>query len=220
MRVLYLGNSQIVSVSNLPQIVAKLSASNGTDAARVEAREVVIGGASIEKLWNDGRPLAAVQAEKFDWVLCHEIVYSYGGNGERLRTFGRKLSTEAHKMGSKMLFYASGDVEGQRGTHAAMYQDALGMARETGGRVAGSGMAWLKAWRKRPELDFHCSDRAHASELGYYLNACVIFAAFTDCNPAGLDPCALSSSDASFLQEIAWEQYHEDRSAEKTNQVT
>lgn len=215
MRVLYLGNSQMVCNCNLPEIVRKLSDSSSDPKAKLEADQVVIGGATMERLWNDGRPLAAVQAATYAWVLCHEIVYSYGGNGERLRTFGRKFYAEARKKNSRMLFYASGDVEGQRGTHAAMYRDAAELARECGGRVAGGGMAWLQAWAQRPELDFHCPDRAHPSAMGYYLNACVLFAAFTDCAPVGLDAHTLSTADAEFLQRIAWEQYHDDRKNEK-----
>jgi hypothetical protein len=212
MRVLFLGNSQIICNCNLPQIVRKLSESSN---AGIESQEVVIGGATIEKLWNDGRALAAIQNEKFDWVLCHEIVYSYGGNGARLREFGRKFHEEAQKTGARMIFYASGDVNNERRTHEAMYNDAAALASECGGRVAGGGMAWLKAWHLRPELDFHCSDRAHPSELGYYLNACVIFAAFSDRSPLGLDPYSLNKSDAEFLQNIAWEQYQDDRRKEK-----
>ena len=94
-------------------------------------------------------------------------------------------------------------------------RDRVTAASECGGRVAGGGMAWLKAWQLRPELDFHCSDRAHPSELGYYLNACVIFAAFSDKSPLGLDPYSLNKSDAEFLQKIAWEQYQDDRRKEK-----
>jgi len=172
MRALLLGNSQIICNGNVPQIIRKLSASAAADQAHIDLHEVTIGGASIEKLWTDGRPLAAIQSGQWDWVLCHEIVYSYGGNGERLREFGRKFHPEALKSGARMLFYASGDVEGCKHTHEAMYDDAACLASECGGRVAGGGMAWLKAWRQQPELDFHCSDRAHPSEKGYYLNAC------------------------------------------------
>ena len=219
MRVLFLGNSQIISVCNLPQIIKKLSESSTSMDDKIEPHSVVVGGATIERLWNDGRSLSEIQTGNYNWVLCHEIVYSYGGNGARLREFGRKFHLEARKFDARMLFYASGDVEGARDTHQAMYDDAVTLARECGGRVAGGGMAWLKAWKVQPELDFHCSDRAHASDSGYYLNACVIFAALTDASPVGLDPFSLSDSQAEFLQKIAWEQYHDDRRAEVNTSV-
>jgi hypothetical protein len=215
MRVLFLGNSQIVSVGNLPQLVRNLAASARAEVPRIESGEVAIGGANIKKVWEEERTRAELAQGKYDWVLCHEIVYSYGGNGADLREYGRKIFEAAQTAGTKLLCYASGDIEGQRQTHAAMYQDAVELARECGGRVAGGGMAWLKAWEKRPELDFHCPDRAHAGELGYYLNACVVFAALTDSSPVGLDALGLPSSDARFLQEIAWAQAKEDRRNEQ-----
>ncbi|HYF47823.1 MAG TPA: hypothetical protein VEJ63_00340 [Planctomycetota bacterium] len=211
MRALLLGNSQIICNCNLPQMVRRLSASSSDSRAKLDVHEVVIGGASIEKLWDDGRPRAAVEGGKWNWVLCHEIVYAYGGNGARLREYGLKFNEAAKDSGARVIFYASGDIEGKKDNHEPMYRDALALARECNGRVAGGGMAWLKAWPMRPELDFHCADRAHASELGYYLNACVIFSALTDCSPVGLDACDLKKDDAQFLQQIAWEQYQEDR---------
>jgi len=218
MRALLLGNSQIVCNCNLPEIVRALAAS--APQAALELDQVVIGGATIEKLWNDGRAAAAIKASKWDWVLCHEIVYSYGGNGVRLREFGRKFHELATQNGARMVFYASGDVEHQKATHEPMYCDALELARECGGRVAGGGAAWLKAWEERPELDFHCSDRAHASDLGYYLNACVIFATLTGVSPLGRSPWQLQPEDAQFLQRIAWKQYSDDRRNEATSEAS
>ncbi|MBA2481150.1 MAG: hypothetical protein H0V44_10850 [Planctomycetes bacterium] len=210
MRILLLGNSQIVSYGNVPELLAALARS-AMPADALEIESVTIGGASIERLWTDGRPLVAIRSGRWDRVLCHEIVYSYGGNGERLMEFGRRFNHEAQASGARMLFYASGDVEGEQARHETMYADAAALAAECGGRVAGGGMAWLKAWRERPTMDFHCPDRAHASHLGYYLNTCVIYAALTDRSPIGLDPCSLDVDEAAFLQRIAWEQYHEDR---------
>jgi hypothetical protein len=212
-RALLLGNSQIVSYGSLPAIIARLSAS-APPAARVAVEHVAIGGASIETLWNDGRPLAAIRAGGWDRVLFHEIVYSYGGNGDRLREYGGRFAAEARLAGAQPVVYASGDVAGSATTHAAMHADAAGLARTCAGRVAGGGAAWLLAWAERPELDFHCPDRAHAGELGYYLNACVVYAALTGASPVGLDPGAVDAGDADFLQRIAWRQSGEDRRAE------
>jgi hypothetical protein len=213
MRVLFLGNSQIVCNCNLPKIVHALFKS--TSEAKLDSEEVVIGGASIQKIWDDGRARQKLETQTYDWVLCHEIVYSYGGNTARFHEYARKLHAVAKPSGARMLFYASGDVEGQRAQHEPMYSGALALARELGGRVAGGGMAWLKAWQQRPELDFHCSDRAHASEQGYYLNACVIFAALTDRSPVGLDSYTLPHEQAAFLQAVAWDQYKDDRQRER-----
>jgi hypothetical protein len=112
------------------------------------------------------------------------------------------------------LFFATGEVESAKARQETMYRDALAMARESGGRVAGGGMAWPKAWARRPTIDFYHTDRAHPNAQGYYLNACVLYSALTGGSPEGLDPAGLGVEEASFLQKIAWEQALEDRREE------
>jgi hypothetical protein len=215
LRVLFIGNSQINCVCDIPEIVEDLSHSAPAQAPRIETDEVVVGGATIESLWNNALVQKKLQAGVWDWIVCHEIVYSYGGNTARFQQFARKFDPQAKKLGARTLFYATADVETAKGRQKAMYVDALAMARECKTRVAGGGMAWLRAWGKRPQFDFYHTDRAHPNAAGYYLNACVIFAALTDASPVGLDPFKLSKEDAEFLQRTAWEQYLEDRASEK-----
>jgi len=214
-RVLFIGNSQINCVCDVPEIVEDLSHSASPEAPRIVSDEVVVGGANIERLWNDALAQKKIEAGGWDWIVCHEIVYSYGGNTARFQEFARKFDAAARKVGAKMLFYATAEVERAKAKQEAMYTDALAMARECKCRVAGGGMAWLKAWAKQPNFDFYHTDRAHPSANGYYLNACVIFAALTDTYPVGLDPFRLSKEDAEFLQKTAWEQYLDDRAKEK-----
>jgi len=224
LRVLFLGNSQINCVCDIPEIVEDLSHSAPTGVPRIEADEVAIGGATLALLWNDGLARKKIAAGGWDWVVCHEIVYSYGGNTAKYQEYARKFAELAKKAGAKMLFYATGEVEAARAKAPNMYTDALAMARECQGCVAGGGMAWQKAWEKQPKFDFHYTDRAHPNGKGYYLNACVIFAALTDATPVGLEiysngmpepQHAVSKEEGEFLQTIAWEQYQEDRRNEK-----
>jgi hypothetical protein len=214
-RVLFIGNSQINCVCDIPEIVEDLSHSAPLKTPRIETNEVVVGGANIESLWNNAMVKKTIGVGGWDWIVCHEIVYSYGGNTARFQEYARKFDAEAKKIGAKMLFYATGEVETAKARQQLMYADALATARQSKGRVGGGGMAWLKAWAKRPNVDFYHTDRAHPNANGYYLNARVIFSALADTSPVGLDPFKLSKEDAEFLQKTAWEQYLEDRANEK-----
>jgi hypothetical protein len=126
----------------------------------------------------------------------------------------RKFSGLVGLTKAKMLILSTGDHEKKRDSHAVMYANALQMARELHCRVAGGGMAWLKAWDKKKDLDLHSKDRWHPGARGFYLNACVIYAALTDRSVAGLDPYVLSKEDAQLLQQAAMEQAKEDRQQE------
>ncbi len=215
LRVLFIGNSQVNCVCNIPKIVEDLSRSAPAGARGVVTDQVVIGGASFEILWNDSRPTAKIRAGGWDWVVANELLYSYGATTPKFQEYARKFVAETRTVGARLMLFATGETESARLDVGPMYRDSLALARECGGRVAGGGMGWLKAWEKRPALDFHHTDRAHANAAGYYLNACVIYAALTDTTPVGLDPFVLSGDEAAFLQGIAWAQSQDDRRGEK-----
>jgi hypothetical protein len=174
-----------------------------------------VGGASLETLWNHEMARKKLEAGGWDWVVCNELIYSYGATTAKFQEYARKFDQATKKAHARLMFFATGEIESARLKPDAMYRDSLAMARECGGRVAGGGMAWLKAWEQQPALDFHHTDRAHPNARGYYLNACVIYAALTDCTPVGLDSFTLPKEEAAFLQDMAWQQYQEDRRNEK-----
>lgn len=215
LRVLFIGNSQINCVRDIPDIVEELSRSaKDQTLPLVLAEEVSVGGVGLEGYWKDGLAQKRIAAGRWDWIVVNEIVYSYGSSTARFLEGARKFALEAKKAGAKVLLFATGEVESAKTRQETMYRDAVAMARECGGRVAGAGMAWQRAWSERPALDFYHTDRAHPSARGYYLNACVIFSALTDRSPEGLDPQDESVEEAIFLQRIAWAQSREDRKEE------
>ena len=242
-RVLFIGNSQVSCVADIPEIVEDLSHSSPADAPRVQADAVVIGGVPLEKLWDDGRARTKIRTGNWDWVVVQEMIGYPETQKELMFKYVRLFHEAIEQAGAKMLLFAVPQVEGKRDAHRVIYDANLEIAREfnpavvaekpgvlagltekvTGKpaasrtvnvRVAGCGAAWLKAWAARPNLNLHHTDRAHPNILGYYLNACVIYAAITDRNPAGLDPCGLPPQDAQSAQKIAWYQYSEDRENE------
>ena len=227
LRVLFIGNSQVNSICDLAAIVEGLSRSaSNAKMPEILTEEIAIGGARLEDHWKDGRALSRIAAGGWDWVVIHEIIYSYGGTTQTFQEYARKFDAASKQAGARMIFYATGETERAKTAVETMYTDAVAMARECRGRVAGGGVAWLRAWTKRPDFDFHAADRAHPNSRGFFLNACVIYAALTDTSPVGLDVAALNNSrrspeaellsqaEANFLEEIAWEQYHADRAGE------
>jgi hypothetical protein len=215
LRVLFIGNSQVNCVCDIPEIIEDLSRSDkNPKVPLILADEVLVGGVGLEGYWKNGLGQKRIAAGGWDWVVLNEIVYSYGGNTAKFQEVARRFDAEAKKVGAKTLFFATGEVERAKSKEEVMYRDALAMARESKGRVAGAGMAWLRAWEKEPKRDFHHTDRAHPNAKGYYLNACVIYAALTGASPVGLDPFTLAKEDAEFLQKVAWEQAQEDRKRE------
>jgi len=215
MRVLFVGNSQVNCVSDIAEIVEDLSHSAPASIPRIQADEVVIGGAGLEQLWNDGLARRKIEIGRYDVVVLQEMIGVAEGRKDSFVKHARLFGEAVQQAKSRTLFFVTAQVEGKKAAHEVMYKANQEMARELGCRLAGGGMAWLRAWAKDPKLDLHHTDRAHPNVKGYYLNACVIYAAMTDASSVGLDPFSLSKEDARFLQEIAWEQAREDRVQEK-----
>ena len=214
LRVLFVGNSQVNCVADIPEIVEDLSHSLPAGPPRIRADEVVIGGASLERLWKDGLALRKIEAGGYDWVVLQEMIDVAESQASPFPEYARRFDEAIRKSNARTLLFATGHIQARRANHALMYQANLAMARQLRCRLAGAGLAWLKAWAEKPDMDLHHTDRAHPNLRGYYLNACVLFAALTDLSPVGLDPYGLPRDEAEFLQKIAWAQAAEDRSAE------
>ena len=217
LRVLFVGNSQTHCICDIPEIVEDLSHSLAPGQVRIRADAVVMGGTSLEGLWKDGLVRRKIERGGFDWVVLQEMIDVAENPGSTFRESVRQFDECTRKSGARTLLFATGHVLVRRANYAPMYQANLDMARRLQCRVAGAGMAWLAAWKQKPDLDLHyAGDRAHPNARGYYLNACVLFAALTDLSPIGLDPYGLPQAEAEFLQRTAWAQYAADRAAEHT----
>src|SRR5690349_6622272 len=69
-RVLFIGNSYTY-FNNLPQMFAGLSAS-AKPPQTVETEMVVVGGATLKGLWENGRALEALKGGRWDYVVLQE----------------------------------------------------------------------------------------------------------------------------------------------------
>ena len=215
LRVLFVGNSQTDAVADIPEIVEDLSHTAGVDQTPIQADAVVVGGVGLKELWDDGLARRKLAMGHYDWVVLQEIIFRAENDKPQFEQYARLFGAAAAAQHVKVLLFVTGAVAANRPNHAIMYAANLEMAHELHCRIAGAGMSWLKAWAARPDLDLHFTDRAHPNLTGYYLNACVLYAALTDHSPVGLDTYGLAPDDAQFFQAIAWEQYADDRKAER-----
>jgi hypothetical protein len=215
LRVLFVGNSQVNCVSDIAEIVEDLSHSAPAGVPRIQADEVVMGGAGLSHLWADGLARRKIEVGRYDVVVLQEMIGVAEGQKDNFLKHARLFAQAVTAAGARPLLFVTAHVEAKKAAHEVMYAANLEAAHELKCRLAGAGMAWLKAWDKDPKLDLHHTDRAHPNLKGYYLNACVIYAALTDATPVGLEGFGLPAADAQFLQTVAWEQAKEDRAKEK-----
>ena len=218
-RVLFVGNSQVNCIRDIPDMIEEISRTiPNKKAPIVVCDEVEVGGVGLDGYWKDGLGQKRIAAGGWDYVVINEIVYSFGATTPKFMEYAAKFDALIKKAGARTLIFATADVEKKRDQFMPMYRDGVAFASANHDRVAGTGMAWLKAWQKDPTLDFYYTDRAHPNAVGCYFNACTLYATLTDTSP--VDPkvslCdAVTPEQAALLQGIAWQQYQEDRKNEK-----
>jgi hypothetical protein len=72
--------------------------------------------------------------------------------------------------------------------------------------VIPAGLAFARAIKLRPDLEFYQKDKRHPQRIGSYLGACTAYAALTGKSPVGNAYTAgLDEETAKFLQQVAWD---------------
>ena len=166
-RVLFIGNSYTYA-NDLPGIVAQLLAPRGI---RLEHESVTPGGAALEKQWQDGKAVGAIQKGKWDFVVLQEQSVRPFRDREAMFRAARSLHAEIAKAGAKTLLYETWAAKAAPDEQAKLTDAYETLARELGATVVPAGEAWKRAISDGLEL--HGPDGRHPSRLGSYLAACL-----------------------------------------------
>jgi hypothetical protein len=205
LRVLFIGNSY-THVNDLPGIVAQLLPARGI---KLEHESVTPGGATLEKQWADGKALAAIRKQKWDYVVLQEQSMRPFRDRDAMFKAARLLHAEIAKIGAKTLLYETWAAKASPEEQPKLTDAYEALGRELGAKVVPVGEAWKVAIAAGFEL--HGGDGRHPSRDGTYLAACLFVATLTSNSPVGLpdkgttggNPWTVSGAPA--LQRIAAE---------------
>jgi len=225
-RILFIGNSYTF-FNDLPQTLAKLAAS-ATPPLKIETGRALVGGATLQRHWREGRALEAIRQGDWDYVVLQE--QSLLGNGLSdaelvvagpafFLEFARLFNAEIRKTRARTVFYMTWAREGNPEFQARLAEAYREASREMSALLAPVGLALQNARILDPSLKFYHADRSHPTSIGTYLAACVFYAVLTGQSPVGL-PSAdvgegtanesplpqiqLPQSQVEFLQRVAW----------------
>lgn len=221
MRVLFVGNSHTYA-NGMPDMIASLARAADEERPFAASMEV-LGGARLEHHLKAGRVSARLATGRWDYVVLQEQQQwpSFAAK-QREREFyapARTLDVMIRAVGAKTVFFVTwarreGDRDNRSDdTYEAMQartrEGYLEIARELGARIAPVGMAWQSAHVLRPELPLWEPDGSHATPLGSYLAACVLYGTLYGHSPEDNPFTAgLSANDAAFLQRAAGRALH------------
>lgn len=180
LRVLFIGNSYTYG-NDLPGLIAQLLPARGI---KLEHERVTPGGATLEKHWADGKALAAIRTQKWDYVVLQEQSTRPIRDREAMFKAARFLHAEIVKTGAKTLLYETWAAKALPEEQPNLTDAYETLSRELGATVVPVGEAWRKAIAAGFEL--HGSDGRHPNRRGSYLAACLFVATLTGESPVGL----------------------------------
>jgi hypothetical protein len=179
LRVLFVGNS-LTAGNDLPNLVQAMAAAGGK-SVRVHA--VVIGGASLEDHWQDGRAREALASARWDFVVLQQGPSSRPESQRHLREWARRWAAAARRRGATPALYMVWPFQGQRNGFALVSQSYRAAAEASKARILPAGEAWQEALRRDATLALYQQDGLHPTPAGTYLAALVITHGLTGVKP-------------------------------------
>lgn len=205
-RVLFIGNSYTYG-NDLPELLAQLMAGKGI---KFGYESVTVGGATLQKQWEDGKAKAAIYRKPWDFVILQEQSVRPFTNRDAFFQYARLLDAEIKKTKAKTLFYATWAAKATPDEQPKLTEAYQTIGKELGSLVAPVGDAWKLALSD--SLALHGPDGRHPNLAGSYLAGCVLYRTIMHKKAVGLPrqiirdgkPAAgLPEAEADRLQRIA-----------------
>lgn len=194
LRVLFIGNSYTY-FNNLPQMLTGLTKS-AKPGRPLETEMLAIGGATLKRLWDDGRAVTAIKRGGWDYVVLQEqstlgIAPMVTGaakiaDPKVFHEYARLFDAEIKRAGARTIFYLTWARQNAPETQAQLTAAYQAIASELKATLAPVGLAWEAALKKHPGLGLHSEDKSHPTPAGTYLAACVFYVTLYGQSPEGL----------------------------------
>ena len=185
-RILFIGNS-LTYTNDLPGMVAKIGAAAGVE---VVTGMVAFPNFGLEDHLKEGRAVAAMQKEKWDFVVLQQGPSALEESRVNQILNARRFADLIRRNGAEPAMMTVWPSRAGARSFDDVILSARLAARAMRGRLIPAGQSWREAWRRSPSLDLYASDGFHPSPKGSYLAALTTYLALVGPLPP------LTSSDA------------------------
>ena len=210
LRVLFIGNS-LTSTNDLPNMLAVMAESSGR---QLTVGRQIVGGATLEKHWNEGKALAKIKEGPWDYVVLQDLSRQAYTDKEVMFKFGRLFDVEIRRAGARTALYMTWPLESSLKDYKVITDAYSTLADELQARLIPVGVAWHEVANENspPAFRLYVADHKHPTATGTYLAACVFYRTLYDAPSAGLPHhivwkekvlVDLPKQDAAALQKIA-----------------
>jgi len=166
-RILFVGNSLTYS-NDLPQMVAGIGAAAGVE---IVTEMVAFPNFALEDHLNDGRVVAALQRQKWDFVVLQQGPSALDESRVNLIRNTRRFADVIRKHSAEPVVMMVWPSRARSGDFEEIAASARLAAKAVHGKVIPAGQSWREAWRRSPSLELYANDGFHPSRIGTYLAA-------------------------------------------------
>jgi hypothetical protein len=166
-RILFVGNS-LTDSNDLPQMVAGIGAAAGVE---IVTEMVPIPNFALEDHLSDGRAVAALQRQKWDYVVLQQGPSALDESRVSLIRNTRRFADVIRKHSAEPVVMMVWPSRARSGDFEDVATSARLAAKAVHGKVIPAGQSWREAWRRSPSLELYASDGFHPSGIGTYLAA-------------------------------------------------
>lgn len=171
LRVLFIGNSFTFG-NDVPGIVAALARASGE---RFEHESVAFPNFSLQDHWEKGEAQRAIARSKWDIVVLQQGPSALDESRAALLEYTRRFDKLIQAAGAKTALYMVWPSRARFGDFDRVAESYKLAAQEVKGILLPVGEAWREAWKLDANLALYDRDNFHASPLGSYLAALVMY---------------------------------------------
>jgi hypothetical protein len=178
-RVPFIGNSYTY-YNEMPWLFEQIAKSRGME---LRTNMSIEGGATLKRLWDEGRAPEAIRQARFDYVVIQPQSSEIVRMPDETRTYARMFIKSIRETGAQPIFFAPWPPAQFASSQVQFRTAYRTLASALHVRLAPVDASWQAV--KWGGAELYSADGSHPNLNGSYLAACVFFAMIFDQDPTG-----------------------------------
>src|SRR5437879_4469961 len=112
-------SKMVPSCGTQPRVFTKYTARSAIFTRKNSVRNLV-GGATLEKHWNDGKALSKIKEGHLDYVVLQDLSKQAYADKDSLLRHGRLFDGEIHKIGARTVLYMTWPLDDSLNNYGAI----------------------------------------------------------------------------------------------------
>ena len=168
-RILFIGNSYTF-FHDLPRTLQAMGLASAP-AVAVDVGSALVGGATLERHWEDDGLRARIRDGEWDYVVLQEQSLRPIEDPDAMLLYAGRFAEVIHAAGAKPVLFMSWARQSRPASQDSLDRSFLRVAREIDAIPVPVGAAWKEFQRIEPSHGLYAPDGSHPSPLGSFIAA-------------------------------------------------